>query len=60
MYKVLKRFKDLKDHGYTYNAGEQYPRKGLKVGKRRLQELASDQNRRGIPLIQFVEEKNAN
>ena len=59
MYRVLKRFKDLKDHGYTYNAGEQYPRKGLKVGKRRLQELASDQNRRGVPLIEWVDEKDA-
>lgn len=57
MYRVLKMFTDLKDNGYAYKAGDEFPRQGLEVSARRLAELSSDKNRRGVPLIEKVEEK---
>ena len=57
MYKVVKRFTDLKDNGYAYNEGDTYPREGFEVSAKRLEELASDKNRRRIPLIEEVVEK---
>lgn len=56
MYKVIKYFEDLRDNRHAYNEGDAFPRKGLKVSKARIAELASDKNRRGIPLIVKVEE----
>ena len=50
-YKVIARFKDLQDKGYIYNAGDIFPRVGLSVSDERIAELASDKNRRGVPLI---------
>lgn len=55
MYKVVKYFEDLQDNSRPYNEGDTYPRKGLRVSKARLAELASDKNRRGEPLIVEVE-----
>lgn len=55
MYKVIKYFEDLQDNARPYNEGDTYPRKGLRVSKARLAELASDKNRRGEPLIVEVE-----
>ena len=55
MYKVIKYFEDLQDSAHPYNEGDTYPRKGLRVSKARLAELASDKNRRGEPLIVEVE-----
>lgn len=57
MYKVIRLFKDLQDKGYTYNVGDEYPRQGKKVSKKRLAELASDQNRRKEPMIEEVAEE---
>lgn len=56
-YRVIKMFKDLKDNGYLYKEGDAYPRSGKKVAKKRLAELASDENRRGEPLIEEVAEE---
>ena len=56
MYKVIKYFEDLQDSRHPYNEGDTFPRKGLKASKARIAELASDKNRRGIPLIVKVEE----
>lgn len=56
MYKVIKYFEDLQDNSRPYNEGDTYPRKGLKVSKSRIAELASGKNRRGVPLIVKVEE----
>lgn len=56
MYKVIKYFEDLQDNSHPYNEGDKFPRKGLKVSKARIAELASDKNRRGVPLIVKVEE----
>ena len=57
MYKVIKYFKDLQDNLHPYNIGEEYPRKGFKVSKERITELASNKNLQGVPLIEKIEEK---
>ncbi len=57
MYKVIKFFTDLQDHGHAYSVGDVFPRKGLTVSEKRLIELSTDQNKRGIPLIEAVAEK---
>ena len=57
MYKVIEYFTDLQDNDRPYNVGETFPRKGLKVSDERLAELAGTENRRGIKLIEFVEDK---
>lgn len=59
MYKTIKFFQDMKDNNYPYEAGDIYPREGLKVSEERLAELASDKNLRKEPLIAKVEEKKA-
>lgn len=56
MYKVIKFFTDLKDHDHVYRVGDIFPRKGLTVSEERLKELSTDQNKRGIPLIEAVAE----
>lgn len=59
MYKVIEYFEDMQDKDRPYNVGDTFPRKGLKVSDERFAELAGTANRRGIPLIKFVEEKKA-
>ncbi len=51
MYKVIVYFEDLQDKNYPYKVGDAYPRKGLKPTRDRIEELATDKNIRGIPLI---------
>ena len=51
MYKVVKYFTDLQDDNHAYNVGDTYPREGLSVTKKRINELKSNKNRQGIPLI---------
>ena len=57
MYKVIKSFTDLQDNNYAYYVGDTFPHNGVEVGAERIAELASDKNRRGIPLIEEVSEK---
>lgn len=54
MYKVVKRFADLKDNSKIYEVGDTYPRKNLKPSEERIAELASDKNKQGTPLIKEV------
>ena len=54
MYKVIKAFTDLQDNRYPYNAGDEFPREGVEVSEGRLEELATDKNRRKEPLIKEV------
>ena len=56
MYKVLVNFTDLQDKNYRYHAGDEFPRKGFKVSDERIDELSTNKNRRGIPMIAKVEE----
>ena len=55
MYVVIKDFTDLQDENHIYRAGDKYPRRG-KPKKERVEELMTDKNRRGEPLIAKVEE----
>lgn len=56
MYRVIEYFEDLQDNGQPYNVGDVFPKGNKKVTKQRLNELATDKNRRHIPLIEKVEE----
>ena len=51
MYRVVKRFVDLRDAGRVYEVGDKYPRTGVEVSMERLEELSSSRNRRGVVLI---------
>ena len=51
-YKVLSYFEDLLDDGHKYQPGDEFPRKGMRVSQRRLEELSSDRNLRGVKLIE--------
>ena len=55
-YKTIVFFTDLQDKGHPYNVGDPFPREGFSVSDARLNELASGKNRRGIPLIEKMEE----
>lgn len=51
MYKVVKKFVDLQDKNHLYNVGDCYPRSGKDVSENRIQELATNNNKIGVPLI---------
>ena len=55
MYRATVAFNDFKDNNRSYEAGEEYPRPGLRVTKARLTELSTDANASGFPLIEEVE-----
>ena len=55
-YKVIHYFTDLQDFNHPYKVGDEFPRLGLKVSDKRLEELASNKNKQGKPLIKKVEE----
>lgn len=57
MYKAISYFKDMKDNMHPYNPGDTFPRDGLKVDAKRLEELSTDKNRRGKPVIELIKEK---
>ena len=56
MYRVIKYFTDLQDKNHEYNVGDVYPHNNRKVSANRIKELSTDKNKRGIPLIEKVEE----
>lgn len=56
MYRVIEYFEDLQDNGQPYNVGDVFPKGDKNVTEERLNELATDKNRRRIPLIKKVEE----
>lgn len=59
MYTVIKFFTDLRDNNRAYNVGDAFPHveAGYPVSEERLAELAGNENKQGVPLIAFVEEK---
>ena len=57
MYKVIESFTDLQDNNYVYYVGDTFPHNGVDVDTGRIAELASDKNRRGVPLIEEIEDK---
>lgn len=56
-YKVLRFFNDLQDDYYYYETGSVYPRDGLSPSQERIDELASADNKQGIPLIEPIVEQ---
>ena len=60
MYRVIKAFTDMQDNNYAYDPKDPsrntYPRKGLNVLQSRINELASNKNRQGCPLIEGIPE----
>ena len=56
-YKVLRFFNDLQDDNYYYETGSVYPRDGLNPSQERIDELASIDNKQGIPLIEPIVEQ---
>ena len=56
-YKVIEMFTDLHDDNHRYEVGDSYPRKGHKPSKARIEELLSEDNRRGVALIKEVKTK---
>jgi hypothetical protein len=59
MYKVIKYFTDLQDHGYKYAEGDTYPRKGYEPSAKRIEMLSTKKNRRKTVLIEAVPEETA-
>lgn len=57
MYKVLTGFFDLEDQQHYYPLGASYPREGLTVSEKRINDLSTANNRMGFPLIEKVEEE---
>lgn len=56
-YIVVEDFTDLQDGNKVYRKGDVYPSPSNKnVSKKRLNELSSDNNRKGAPLIKEVKE----
>lgn len=56
-YTIIHRFRDLQDGNHIYNVGDKYPRKG-RSKKERIDELLSNENKIGVPLIEEVGERN--
>lgn len=50
-YKVIFKFKDLQDNNHRYKVGDIYPREGLEVSQKRIDELSSYKNKIGKQLI---------
>lgn len=55
-YEVIAPFTDLRDYDHPYNVGDVFPRQGVVVDQKRLDELASSHNRQRKPLIRLVDE----
>ena len=56
MYRVIKAFTDLKA-SHVYHVGDTFPHNGVEADVERIAELASDNNRLGVPLIEEIAEK---
>ena len=50
-YKVITNFTDLQDDNHKYIAGDKFPRDGYEPSPERLEELSTNKNRRGKPVI---------
>lgn len=54
MYKVVCRFADMQDGNHIYEVGDIFPWDGKDVADDRIEELASKNNKIGVPLIKAV------
>lgn len=57
MFTVIKAFFDLQDGKYHYKEGDNYPRNSYKPSDDRIAELASENNKQGVPLIKQIVKK---
>ena len=59
-YIVISPFRDLQDKNFVYDEiGSEFPAKGRKKpSKKRIEELSTDKNLQGKPLIKKVEEQS--
>lgn len=51
IYKVVHKFRDLQDNGHVYREGDIYPHDDVIVTRERIDELKSNKNKIGVPLI---------
>ena len=56
-YRVIETFSDMTDGGYTYKAGDLYPRIGYAPTEKRIKELGTGANALGRKLIAVYAEK---
>lgn len=56
-YKVVRRFKESKHGGHIYEVGDEYPKKGERTTKTRLEELSTTKNKYGKIFIEEVKEE---
>lgn len=56
-YLAVKSFTDAQDNGYKYHVGDTYPHDGYKPTAERIEELATDKNRRRCPMIKAVKDE---
>lgn len=59
MYRVVKFFTDLQDGDHPYHVGEAFPRDGVEVTGERIKELSGQENRQGVPLIEYTGEQDS-
>lgn len=59
MYRAIIGFTDSKVQRIHYDVGDTYPKDGVKVSKSRIQELLTNNNKRGFPVIEEVQEDMA-
>lgn len=57
MYTVLLTFGDLKDSGYVYHKGDNYPREGYTPEPERIEELSGSENAFKAPIITEIKSK---
>lgn len=57
LYRAISTFDDITDNNHRYNAGDNYPRKGLTVSETRISELSGYNNKRNRPVIEAYEVK---
>lgn len=54
-YRVIEAFVDLLDNNHLYRVGDVFPQSGTDVTLARVNELASANNRLGMPLIKLAD-----
>jgi hypothetical protein len=60
VYKVIEKFKDLKDNDHIYEVNDIYPRKDIKledIPQKRIKELTTTKNKIGKILIEKIKEE---
>lgn len=57
MYEVIRYFTDAQDNEYAYHEGDIYPRDGLKVSEKRINDLLSGNNFQQVALIRLSDGK---